>query len=111
MIGRSLLVALTIATASGAVARAAPASAANGHRLAQAGCASCHAVERTGASPDTDAPAFRDLTAYEPGRTIDEVFAAGILVAHEGMPSFGLTEREEADLLAYVRSMQPRTVR
>lgn len=109
MIRRIPLLTLCLTAALGATARAEPAVLARGHHLAQVGCASCHAVEPTGDSPNPAAPRFRDLAAFEPGHGIDEVFARGVLVGHPGMPSFGLTEQEQADLLAYVRALQPRS--
>lgn len=88
-----------------------PAAVTRGHRLARTGCAQCHAVEPSGSSANAYAPPFRDLLGFEPGRSIDEVFARGILVSHAGMPRFGLREAEQADLLAYIRTLQPRQER
>ena len=69
-------------------------------------CASCHAIGPKGESPNHDAPSWRDLTTFEPGRSVDEVFAKGVLVMHPGMPSWGLTDRDQSDLLAYLRTLQ-----
>jgi mono/diheme cytochrome c family protein len=103
---RAALPALALATAAAAPAMAQPAAVERGHRLARTMCASCHAIEPRGDSPNVDAPPWRDLTTIEPGRSIDEVFAKGILVLHPGMPSWGLTDRDQADLLAYLRTIQ-----
>ena len=97
---------LALALAAGAPAFAQPAAVARGHRLAERMCASCHAIGPKGDSPSAGAPRFRDLTTFEPGRSIDEVFAKGVLVMHPGMPSGGLTGRDQADLLAYLRTLQ-----
>jgi len=83
-----------------------PAAVARGQRLAHTLCASCHAIGPKGESPNHDAPSWRDLTTFEPGRSVDEVFAKGVLVMHPGMPSWGLTDRDQSDLLAYLRTLQ-----
>ena len=105
-IWRPALVALALALAAAAPVLAQPAAVARGNRLAKTMCASCHAIGPRGDSPNPGAPRFRDLTANEPGRSVDEVFAKGILVMHPGMPSWGLTDRDQADLLAYLRTLQ-----
>jgi mono/diheme cytochrome c family protein len=69
-------------------------------------CKSCHAVGQRGDSPNPAAPRFRDLTIQSPGRSIDEILAGGLLVLHPGMPSWGLSDRDQADLLAYLRTQQ-----
>jgi mono/diheme cytochrome c family protein len=103
---RAAPLALTLTSAAAAPALAQPAAVARGHRLAATMCASCHAIEPRGDSPNADAPRWRDLTTLEPGRSIDEVFAKGLLVLHPGMPSWGLTDRDQSDLLAYLRTIQ-----
>jgi len=87
-------------------ALAQPAEVLRGLRQAQAMCSSCHAIGQQGESPNPGAPRFRDLTTVEQGRSIDEVFAKGLLTQHPGMPSWGLTDRDQADLLAYLRTVQ-----
>jgi mono/diheme cytochrome c family protein len=83
-----------------------PAAVARGRRLADTMCKSCHAVGQQGESPVAGAPKWRDLTTLEPGRSIDEIFARGLLVLHPGMPSWGMTDRDQADLVAYMRTIQ-----
>lgn len=97
---------VTLISAAGAAALAQPAAVARGQRLAQAMCSQCHAIGRTGDSPTAGAPRFRELMAFEQGHTIDEIFAKGILVLHPGMPSLALPDRDQADLLAYLRTIQ-----
>ncbi len=99
-------VVLALVSAMPLPALAQPAAVARGQRLAQALCASCHAVGRQGDSPSAGAPRFRDLTTLNSGRSIDEIFAQGVLVLHPGMPSWGLTDQNQADLLAYLRTLQ-----
>ena len=96
----------TVATSAGSVL-AQSASFKRGYRLAHEICSQCHAIDASGDSPKAGAPPFRDLTHFEPGRSIDEIFAKGILVGHPGMPSIGLSDRDQSDILAYLRSIQP----
>lgn len=102
---RFTLVIILIA-AAGAPAFAQPAAVARGRRLAEAMCASCHAIGPRGDSPAEGAPRFRDLANLERGRSIDEVFAEGVLVMHPGMPRWALSDQDQADLLAYLRTIQ-----
>jgi mono/diheme cytochrome c family protein len=104
MLRLALVIALICAADAPALAQ--PAAVARGHRLAEALCASCHAIGPRGDSPAAGAPRFRDLATLEPGRSIDEVFAKGVLTLHPGMPSWGLTDRDQTDLLAYLRTLQ-----
>jgi mono/diheme cytochrome c family protein len=101
-----LVLVTALISAAAAPAFAQPDAIARGRHLAESVCSKCHAVGPRGDSPAADAPRFRDLTKFEPGKSIDEVFAKGVLVMHPGMPSFGLTDRDQADLLAYLRTLQ-----
>lgn len=101
-----LALSLVLIGAVAARALAQPAAVARGRRLAETMCASCHAIGPQGDSPALGAPRFRELAVLEPGRSIDEVFAKGVLVMHTGMPSWALTDRDQADLLAYLRTIQ-----
>jgi mono/diheme cytochrome c family protein len=105
MLRSALVLILLSATALPALAQ--PAAVARGQRLAESVCAKCHAIGRKGDSPAQGAPRFRDLTALNNGRSIDEIFAKGVLVLHPGMPSLAMSDREQDDLLAYLRSLQP----
>jgi len=101
-----LTLALILIGAAGKPAFAQPEAVARGRRLAETICSSCHAIGPRGDSPTVGAPRFRDLATFEPGKSIDEVFAKGVLVMHPGMPSWALTDRDQADLLAYLRTIQ-----
>ena len=105
---RPALLALTLAASASASAHAfaQPAAVARGRKVAEALGASCHAIGERGDSPTMGAPRFRELSTREPGRSLDEVFAKGILTMHPGMPSWGLMDRDQADLLAYLRTIQ-----
>jgi mono/diheme cytochrome c family protein len=104
MMRAALLVVLISAVALPAFAQ--PAAVARGSRLADAMCKQCHAVGKQGDSPNPAAPRFRDLTMERPGRSLEEIFAGGLLVLHPGMPSWAMTDRDQSDLLAYLRTLQ-----
>lgn len=77
-----------------------------GAAYAQAQCAGCHAVGRTGDSPLAPAPPFRSLGLRYPVDDLAEAFAEGIDTAHPAMPEFILSPEENADLIAYLKSIQ-----
>ncbi len=95
-------------------ANAAERPALPGERIAQAYCAGCHAIGRSGASPLADAPPMREL-----GRRGDlmDLLSEGMIAApgvqeegerrrHPRMPAAPLDEAQLSDLLAYLRSIQ-----
>ena len=104
MMRATLVLFLACAVALPALAQ--PAAVARGQRLANAMCKQCHAIGKQGDSPNPAAPRFRDLTMEKPGRSLDEIFAGGLLVLHPGMPSWAMTDRDQSDLLAYLRTLQ-----
>ena len=77
-----------------------------GRALAQANCAKCHAVGRTGGSPFATAPPFRTLHRRYPVEQLAEALAEGIETGHPAMPEFQLSEAQIADLVAYLRTPQ-----
>ncbi|WP_198371756.1 c-type cytochrome [Roseomonas rosulenta] len=79
---------------------------AEGERLAQARCASCHAVGPTGASPRPPAPPFRDLHRRYPVDQLAESLAEGILTGHPAMPQTSFDQAEIEAFLAYLRSLE-----
>lgn len=83
-----------------------------GKLFVEKNCARCHAVGPTGNSPYAPAPPFRTLhERYDVG-DLAEAFAEGIVVAHQGgpqMPQFMLQPDQIDDLIAYLRSVQPKT--
>lgn len=90
---------------------AAPALAQNdpvaeGRRLVEINCVSCHNIEADGESPLTDAPPFRELARnYEPLELIDG-FMEGLAVRHPLMPDWEVTEAQAEALTAYIMSLK-----
>ncbi|WP_425375123.1 c-type cytochrome [Methylobacterium nonmethylotrophicum] len=59
-----------------------------GRALARSGCARCHAIGRTGASPVRQAPPFRTLHEREPVDDLAEALTEGVRTGHPSMPEF-----------------------
>ena len=77
-----------------------------GRLLVQRYCASCHSINRSGQSPNSAAPAFRDLHSRYRIDDLGEALAEGILVGHPAMPEMRFPPDDVAAILAYIRSIQ-----
>ena len=82
-----------------------------GAAYAETNCAGCHAIGATGESPLPAAPHFRDLGLRYPIDDLAEAFAEGIDTAHAAMPEFVMSTEENADMIAYLKSIQTRSTR
>lgn len=85
--------------------------AARGERIARSNCAPCHAIGRTGASPNPISPPFRTLRERYPLTYLEEALAEGIVVGREGMhmPAFRFRPQQIEDLIAYLMAIHPST--
>lgn len=81
---------------------------AEGQRLAEVYCSTCHAIGAEGESRHPMAPPFRTLSRNYPVNALEEAFAEGILVGHRDMPEFRLEPDQIDDLLGYIESIQER---
>jgi len=79
-----------------------------GEQLLQDNCAQCHAVGRTGASPNAAAPAFRTLGQRYPIDSLEEALGEGILSGHPDMPEMSFDADEVGAIIAYLKSIQQR---
>ena len=79
---------------------------ARGGAFAEAKCSGCHAVGATGVSPMAAAPHLRDIGLRYPVDQLAEAFAEGIVTGHPTMPEFVLSQEENRDLIAYLKSIQ-----
>jgi mono/diheme cytochrome c family protein len=75
-----------------------------GLRFAHLHCAQCHAIEATGESPLPTAPPFRTLQLKYPVEDLQRPLAEGV---HPKMPLFQLTPAQAADLMAYLKTLEP----
>jgi mono/diheme cytochrome c family protein len=86
------------------------ASLSAGRRIASAQCGRCHAIDRQGDSLNPRAPRFRDLAAKYPLDDLREALAEGMIVGHPAlMPKITLTPAQIDDLIAYMKTLQPRS--
>jgi tetratricopeptide (TPR) repeat protein len=76
-----------------------------GRVLVESSCASCHGIGTTGAGPNPDAPAFRDLRKRYQMLSLRAPITRGIATPHETMPSFRPTEEELDAIVAYINSL------
>lgn len=83
---------------------AAAADAANGKRLAERWCASCHVVKAGQKSGTTAAPPFVEV-AKTPNLSAASI-ALFLLTPHPRMPDMNLSRYEAADLAAYIVSLK-----
>ncbi len=78
---------------------------AEGHDLAVQRCSRCHAVEKTGRSPNPASPPFRTLGRDYPVESLDEALAEGILVGHAGMPDDPWETADIDRFITYLKSI------
>ena len=103
------LAGLALAGCAGASLGDAEATAqiAEGRAIAQRECASCHALDRSTASPRADAPPMRDLLARYDKDALANDLIEGIKLGHQDMPQFDFNVIAADALVAYLRSIQP----
>ena len=79
----------------------------NGKEMLQQLCARCHAVGRTGASPNRQAPPFR---SFSETKLYDSDFLQrlqdGYSSIHRFMPTFRFNREDAKEVVNYMKSMQ-----
>ena len=80
----------------------------SGRALANAHCARCHAIGKSGNSPFAPAPTFLDIANRWPPGVLGEAFAEGIVVGHPDMPEFVFEPDDIGDLIAYLETLRAR---
>ncbi|WP_183214554.1 c-type cytochrome [Brevundimonas variabilis] len=81
-------------------------AASRGRAIAVVGCASCHAIDPTGASALTAAPPFRDIVRRRSLNDLEAAFAAGLVTTHPAMPPYVFRASEIDDLIAYLGTLK-----
>jgi mono/diheme cytochrome c family protein len=106
---RSMMVAfLACGLMQGAAWAQGAGDAAMGHATADRLCSECHAIEKGQAvSPHMQAPTFTAV-ANAPGRTATSL-RVWFQSPHRSMPDYIIGEKESADLIAYILSLQTRS--
>lgn len=82
------------------------AAASRGRAIALVGCASCHAIDATGASAFTPATPFRDIVQRRSLDDIEAGFAQGLVTTHPAMPPYVFRAGEIDDLIAYLTTLK-----
>lgn len=95
------------AAAQGPVSAEPRGSASRGRTFAANNCAGCHAIRGPGASPNADAPPFRDVAKRYQAVRLDWELESITEVGHHRMPPRGMSAADIADVTAYVRSLDP----
>jgi tetratricopeptide (TPR) repeat protein len=80
---------------------------AHGRQLAEKNCAWCHAVGKSGESPNPRAPRWRDMAGRHPILALREPLSRGIARPHDEMPKFDLSDAEVDTIIAYINSLSP----
>jgi cytochrome c len=87
-----------------------PAAAADDLKLGEAlltrNCGSCHAIGRSGDSPQKDAPAFRTLGTRYPIESLEEALGEGMMAGHPEMAEFKYDADDVGAIIAYLKSIQ-----
>jgi mono/diheme cytochrome c family protein len=78
-------------------------SARVGRDVAKRYCAGCHAIGRTGSSPNPKAPRFALIAELYPDNNPANVLTDGTVIRHPGMPEFRMLPAETDGLVAYLR--------
>jgi tetratricopeptide (TPR) repeat protein len=79
-----------------------------GRSLVEVSCAPCHAIGARGASPNAEAPAFRDLQRRYDMLSLRAPITRGIAAPHDQMPRFRPTDAELDSIVAYINSLASR---
>jgi cytochrome c len=91
------------ATAAGAAEKS---GRVRGKELVTTHCAGCHAVGRSGASPDEQALPFRVVARRYPPAALEEALAEGISTGHAEMPEFIFEPPQIAAIVSYLNSLR-----
>lgn len=71
-------------------------------------CAMCHAIGRSGTSPDSKAPPFRTLHQRVPLEQLELLVGNSLLSGHPQMPAFSFQQQDVSAITRYLRSIQER---
>ena len=70
-------------------------------------CAQCHAIDKVSESLLAIAPPFRTLHLKYPIEDLARPLAEGIIAGHPTMPQFRLEPDQVADVIAYLKTLEP----
>jgi mono/diheme cytochrome c family protein len=81
---------------------------ARGEALLSEHCGMCHAVGRSGTSPNSVAPPFRTLGQRYPLESLEGALGEGLITGHPAMPEFAFPPQAVGAIIRYLRSIQDR---
>lgn len=84
-------------------------AASRGRAIALVGCASCHAIDASGASPMPAATPFREIVRRRSLDDIETGMAQGLVTTHPAMPPYIFRAAEIDDLRAYLETLRMET--
>lgn len=90
---------------AGAAAAESAAYVTAGQRLVEKNCGWCHATGRSGASPNANAPPFRDIQSRHPLLALRAPLSRGIAAPHDEMPRFDFRDQEIDQIVAYINAL------
>lgn len=106
---RLLLSMLVMAAAlSAAMADDQRESAFRGKRMAEANCATCHAIAQVDMSTLRSAPPLREIGGMIAFTRLRNVLTGQVFLEHAIMPDFEPTEAQADDLATYIHSIASR---
>lgn len=82
---------------------------AEGLKIAERICATCHAIGKEGTSPHASAPPFRVIAGKGPPENLEEALGEGIAVGHPDMPQFKFGPRQVGAIVAYLNWLRQRS--
>lgn len=89
----------------GVALNADPAQVAAGRQIAERECAQCHAIDRTGKSPNAEAPPLRNVLAVNDAESLAYRFIEAMRVGHDEMPLFDFDVQAADALIAYIATI------
>ncbi len=89
----------------GVAASSDPAQVATGRQIAERECAQCHSIERTGKSPNAEAPPLRNVLAVNDADSLAYRFIEAMRVGHDDMPLFDFDVKAADALIAYIATI------
>jgi cytochrome c len=77
-----------------------------GQRIIETTCAQCHAIGKTGTSPNPKSPPFRAIVNRYPSDTLVEALTDQTSIAHGEMPEFVLEPEDIAEMTEYLETLR-----
>jgi mono/diheme cytochrome c family protein len=87
-------------------AQAQVANVQRGLEFAQTNCARCHSINKSGNSPLSRAPPFRDLLDRYSVEGVKELLTDAFLVDHPSMPHFELNPDQIDDFIGFLATLE-----